>query len=121
MTAYIYVQNNDNNHRVACEDTVTIGRGKNNNIVIENSQVSRNHAIIRRVGKVVYHLIDCDSANGTFLDEHRIDKPTLLRNGSKISIGTAKMTFSQGNAEYINESDLETQDDTLTATLVKPG
>lgn len=115
MGTYVYVQNSGHSYRVECDAITTIGRDKNNKIVIKNPKVSRNHAIIRRIGNVKYHLIDCDSANGSYLDGDRIHKPTLLKNGCKIKIGSAVITFVHGNAEYL-DGDSREGEDTLVMT-----
>ncbi|MCD6385058.1 FHA domain-containing protein, partial [Candidatus Sumerlaeota bacterium] len=67
------------------KDILNIGRARDNDIVIENLAVSRNHARIRRVeGK--YILTDLNSANGTFVNGVRITKTEIMHN-DVITIG----------------------------------
>ena len=47
---------------------ITIGRSKNNDIVIEDSQISNNHAILKCDSNQLI-LLDLNSSNGTFLGE----------------------------------------------------
>lgn len=73
------------------KDIVNIGRARDNDIVIENLAVSRNHARIRRIdGK--YILTDLNSANGTFVNGVRITKTEILHN-DVISIGKHNLIF----------------------------
>ena len=51
--------------------TVTIGRGKNNHIVLDDEQASRNHAQITWDG-LEYHVMDLDSRNGTYLENIKL-------------------------------------------------
>ncbi|MCX7765551.1 MAG: FHA domain-containing protein [Candidatus Sumerlaeia bacterium] len=73
------------------KDILNIGRARDNDIVIENLAVSRNHARIRRInGK--YILTDLNSANGTFVNGVRITKTEILHN-DVISIGKHNLIF----------------------------
>lgn len=73
------------------KDVVTIGRGRDNEIVIENLSVSRNHARLRREsGKFI--LIDLNSANGSFVNGVRTNKTELL-DGDIISVGKHRIYF----------------------------
>jgi serine/threonine protein kinase len=51
--------------------TVTIGRGKENHIVLEDEKASRRHAQITWDG-MEYHLMDLGSSNGTYLENARL-------------------------------------------------
>ncbi len=70
---------------------VTIGRSKDNNIVIDNLAVSRNHARIRIEGNTFF-LDDLESANGTFINNRKIDRYEL-NHGDRISIGKHVLVF----------------------------
>lgn len=65
---------------------VYIGRAPNNDIVIENEHVSRQHArLIRQKDR--YLLEDLDSTNGTFVNDQRITHAVLLQPGDRIRLG----------------------------------
>ena len=53
------------------KDVISIGRARDNEIVIENLSVSRNHARIRREGES-FAIADLNSANGTFVNGVKI-------------------------------------------------
>jgi hypothetical protein len=69
-------------------DRLTIGRDPNNDIVINDPQVSRQHARIRRQGGLTV-IEDMGSTNGTFVNGMRLANPHTLANGDSISLGDA--------------------------------
>jgi len=73
------------------KDVISIGRSRDNDIVIENLAVSRNHARIRRENNS-FILRDLNSANGTFVNGVRVTK-TELFNDDVITIGKHKLIF----------------------------
>jgi diguanylate cyclase (GGDEF)-like protein len=66
-------------------DEVYIGRGVENQVVIEDSGVSRRHARVVRLGKR-YTIEDMGSRNGTFVQGERV-KHVELRPGDYVQIG----------------------------------
>ena len=80
---------------VPVRGTVTIGRTRENTVWLRgNSQVSRQHAVIRCYGGDQYQLIDLGSVNGVTLDDARVVVPMLLKDGSRIGIADDVLTFS---------------------------
>lgn len=74
------------------KDVMSIGRSRDNDIVVENLSVSRNHARIRRQnGK--YVLTDLNSANGTYVNGVRVSKTEIVDNDI-VTIGKHKLLFS---------------------------
>ena len=69
-------------------DRLTIGRDPNNDIVINDPQVSRQHARIRRQGGLTT-IEDMGSTNGTFVNGMRLANPHTLAPGDSISLGDA--------------------------------
>jgi adenylate cyclase len=63
-----------------------------NDVVLEDAQVSRQHALIKRNGQNLI-LIDPGSANGTFINGHRI-KEHVLKDGDLFIIGRYTLEFS---------------------------
>src|SRR5690606_26210757 len=73
------------------KDVVSIGRARDNDIVVENLSVSRAHSRIRfQDGK--YILTDLNSANGSFVNGVKVSK-TELADEDIISIGKHKLYF----------------------------
>lgn len=58
------------------KNEITIGRGNNNDIVIDNLAVSKEHAKIIKMPDG-YDLVDLDSTNGTLLNDKDIQKAKL--------------------------------------------
>jgi pSer/pThr/pTyr-binding forkhead associated (FHA) protein len=72
--------------------SLTIGRRKDNDIVIENLAVSGHHAKIDSVGDG-FVLVDLQSKNGSFVNE-RLVNSQWLKNGDVVSIGKHFLVFS---------------------------
>jgi FhaA, N-terminal domain/FHA domain len=70
----------------------TIGRSRQCEVVIDDPNVSRQHAEIRpRGGSWVVN--DLGSTNGSSLNGRRIMSPEVLKPGDEIELGTAVITF----------------------------
>ncbi len=95
MTAVLTYKLGELLQRVPCKTVMTVGRDKNSDIVLTDLRVSRNHAMVRRIGHGDYYLVDGGSANGSFINKHRVTMPTLLKNGDCISIGDNDFRFEQ--------------------------
>jgi len=95
MSAVLRYSHNDQTKEVACKTVITLGRDVHNDIPIDDLTVSRNHAMVRRIGHDDYYLIDSGSANGSLLNGNRISMPTLLKNGDQIKIGNLSVQFVQ--------------------------
>ena len=63
-----------------------LGRGEDSDILIRDSFASSRHARVF-FNEEQYWLEDLQSTNGTFLNEVKIDQPTLLADGDIIKIG----------------------------------
>lgn len=69
----------------------TLGRGLENDVVLEDPRVSRHHAEIYLRGNDWY-LKDLDSTNGTFVNGYGI-RERALESGDRISLGGVEMVF----------------------------
>jgi hypothetical protein len=70
----------------------TLGRSRNCDIVVDDPNVSREHAEVRpRGGSWV--LRDLGSTNGSSINGRRIDGAEVLKPGDEIELGTSTMTF----------------------------
>jgi hypothetical protein len=73
---------------------VTIGRAPTAEVCLsEDSQVSRVHAVLERVGGLWTIVDDGLSRNGTFLNGRRLAHRARLRDRDKIRIGESVLTF----------------------------
>ena len=72
----------------------SIGRTKETQICLEGANVSRQHAYICEIAGN-YQLIDAQSRNGTYLNDTKITRPTILRVGDCIGIGAHRLRFMQ--------------------------
>lgn len=74
--------------------TVRIGRQRDNDLVLEDTSVSRHHAEIHRGGDGALTLVDLDSLNGVFVNERQI-KSAALSDGDSVEIGDVRLSFSR--------------------------
>ena len=65
----------------------TIGRGQDNNIVVNDTKVSRAHLQIVQDDNGNISVVDLGSANGTYVNGVRITSETPLRTGDELRIG----------------------------------
>ncbi len=95
MAAKLVVKNLETGRSFEFEltrDETHVGRAADSNdVVLDDGQVSRRHASIRRNGQE-FMLIDLNSANGTFINGQRV-KEHLLRNGDSFSISRYAIEF----------------------------
>jgi hypothetical protein len=73
-------------------DTYTIGRHRNNDIVISDPKVSSFHARIDRTGEG-FNLVDLKSRNGSFINGKRIEQAASLKTGDEVRMGTARLVY----------------------------
>jgi hypothetical protein len=79
---------------VSLDQGVTvIGRSSGCDIVVDDPNVSRRHAEIRRMGEG-YSLVDLGSTNGTEVNGQRVGETSLM-NGDVIGVGTTRLTFER--------------------------
>lgn len=93
----------------------TIGRSDDNNFVIPDRWISRNHAMLQCMETGEFYLIDLGSRNGSFVNGRRVSIPVTLRNGDHLTFGQTELDFftpsSDNSAQQAN-----TNSDELTAT-----
>jgi hypothetical protein len=65
-----------------------IGRGADNDLVINNPKLSRRHAVIEIIGNSPY-VSDNGSQNGTYINEKLVAAPARLASGDIINLGGA--------------------------------
>lgn len=75
-------------------ETVAIGRGEGNDIVIHDTFVSHEHALITRY-KNGFWLTDLSSTNGTFHNNRRVTDEVALQSGDLIAVGAVTFRFER--------------------------
>jgi len=76
---------------------IRIGRATTNDVVVQDSRVSRNHALIE-CGTAGCTVVDVGSPNGTWINGVRVER-RLLRSGDTLVIGGATARFEAGAPE----------------------
>lgn len=89
------------------ERPLIIGRDLTNEIPIGDAKASRQHARLTWTNPLVSHirplvmLEDLGSTNGTFLNGHRLSRPTLVGDGDKVLVGDSLFGMSLGMDEAL--------------------
>lgn len=84
---------------------VTIGRGEDNDIWLDDDMASRNHAELAWDKGQVY-LTDCDSMNGVLLNGKRIRGTVMVTANNLLEIGSHRLLFvSAERSGAANEQD----------------
>lgn len=72
---------------------IVMGRALSSDIAIEDLNVSRTHAEIRRENANAWSVADLGSTNGTLVNGHHIAS-TMLQEGDRITVGTTTFLFT---------------------------
>jgi adenylate cyclase len=96
----------DNGVKVPLLAYCRLGRAADNHIVIDAEKASRYHAAIHAQDGSEFWLLDLGSRNGTFLDDHRVMRPTPLRDGARIALAGATFRFRQPLAVSVEKSEV---------------
>lgn len=81
----------------AHEGAISIGRESGNFVQLDDNEVSRRHAEIRRVdGRFVVG--DLKSSNGTFVNNRKVERIELA-SGDQIQVGRTVMVYSKDQAD----------------------
>ena len=84
------------------DDVVSVGRDATNQIRLHDTEVSRRHAEFRPTPEG-YNLVDIGSANGTFVNNTKIDV-VPLQAGDHVAFGQTLLVYSTGRPEAQAES-----------------
>ncbi|WP_068825411.1 FHA domain-containing protein [Pseudomonas sp. BMS12] len=75
------------------EERVTLGRDRRNQLVLEDTGISPFHAEIRQEDGL-YFIGDCDSEQGTFVNDERVAGRYQLRHGDCLRLGGVELLLS---------------------------
>jgi NADH:quinone reductase (non-electrogenic) len=73
-------------------DTISLGRGPQNHVVVADPAVSRRHALIEREGDT-YWAEDLGSPNGVLVNKRRLTERTQLKHGDVLRLGSTEFSF----------------------------
>ena len=102
VVIYAPVASDLGRRHVLDQEMITIGRDRENDIVLDSDSVSRRHARIEHRDARIY-LTDLDSTNGTYVnDDNEPVRDCQLRRGDQVKIGDTIF-------KYLSGSDVEAQ------------
>ncbi|MGF1467463.1 MAG: diguanylate cyclase [Sandaracinaceae bacterium] len=81
-------------------EPLTVGRGQENSVVLDNDSVSRRHCRIEKRNDQ-WFVVDLDSTNGTYVNDVQVTE-YQMRRGDQVKVGDTIVKFLSG-------SDLEAQ------------
>ncbi|HEU5013705.1 MAG TPA: DUF3662 and FHA domain-containing protein [Roseiflexaceae bacterium] len=92
--ARLLLQTPSGTHVIPMESTLlTVGRGLNNDVILEDTRVSRNHAQLRYRSRRFW-ITDLSSTNGTYVNGEPVEE-RALRDGDVISLGGLEVAFKE--------------------------
>lgn len=117
MSIYLTVENLPEGTKLYPLDRrLTLGRGKDNDLRIQDPGVSRHHAVVSLVAEQIV-LEDLNSTNGTFVNGERVSRAALV-SGDRIRLGRATLRVVAADAVPVGTSEVET---IVSAMAVDPG
>ena len=94
-----------------------IGRNQDNDIVIDDTSVSRHHATIIQTNNS-FIVCDNSSSNGTFVNGQRIEDDTVLKQNDKLTLGTVQVPWM--NYVSFGENKKSNGTETIIEEAAKP-
>ncbi len=98
---------------------VTLGRGLTNDIVLQDTKISRSHACINFDGKGGISVSDLGSTNGTYINNQRISQ-AVVAPGQTVRLGDCVLSFEPASVpDDGSMTTIESETD-LDRTLMRP-
>jgi pSer/pThr/pTyr-binding forkhead associated (FHA) protein len=86
----------DGSRRQVDKRRVLIGRSRECDVQLSDSNVSRRHAELRQEG-ATYWIVDLDSTNGIEVNGRRLRR-AKLEDGDRVTLGSTELTFRRERA-----------------------
>jgi len=86
------------------KEKLTFGRDPNNDVILDNPRVSRFHTQVTRVGRR-YYVTDLRSANGTFVNDKRVQGNVWLNPQDTIRIGPYRLVLGEDQFTRYDETE----------------
>lgn len=93
---------------VTVSESLSVGRGSDNDVVLGSKQVSRNHAVLSVLDGQLY-VKDLDSSNGTFINNERIEGNMSSLLQANDTIGFASFNFKVNTSAAYAEMNSQTE------------
>lgn len=78
--------------QVELEGDVTVGRGSDNDVVLDDPTVSRHHVVFERLA-AGWSVHDLNSTNGTFVNGEPLQGARPLYSDDQIQVGETKLVY----------------------------
>ncbi|MGH8490423.1 MAG: FHA domain-containing protein, partial [Gammaproteobacteria bacterium] len=114
--AYLVRKNDAGTRCVITASPWRVGRGKNNEMVVLDSSVSRHHAEIIRNPDGTFAIKDLDSLNGLFVSDKKVRR-SMLSDGCEIDIGDVRFTFAIEGADVSPSDATVSEPQTMNRTM----
>jgi pSer/pThr/pTyr-binding forkhead associated (FHA) protein len=83
---------------------VIVGRGNDCDFQINDANISRRHAVIRRDWNEIT-IDDAGSKNGVVINDRKISRATAMRDADEILLGAVRLTFIDPSAKFLGKLD----------------
>jgi two-component system NtrC family sensor kinase len=93
VATFVVLQGPDKGRSLKADDDVMLLGRSSDQVPLTDNTVSRRHAELRREGSKLV-LYDLNSINGTYLNGVRLSKPTALKHGDQIRVGSTLMVYT---------------------------
>jgi len=100
LTLNIYIDGSPEQTRNVAQDQLILGRLPECDVYLPYSEISRRHCQFRRIAEGKWRVEDLGSTNGTLVNQVRIEKPKLVKDGDIVQLGnvTIKMELVTNSA-----------------------
>lgn len=98
----IYTTGPSTGQKVQLQKSLSLGRSRESDVLIDSEEASRSHAIVSSTQDGCWQITDLNSTNGTYVNQVRITQPVRLRNGNRIQIGDIELLVRTGQIQEKN-------------------